>query len=77
MKTYQFKNINGVYLFADVYLPVGKGPYPIVVSLHGGALILGSRQPLPSYLFDKLLDNGIAVVSPDYRLAPETKLPDI
>lgn len=75
--TYKFKTVAGIDLFADVCLPRGDGPWPVVVSLHGGALIVGSRTWLPGSLLDKLIAAGVAVVSPDYRLAPETRLPDI
>jgi len=77
MQTYTYKQVAGVDLSIDVHLPRGEGPWPVVVSLHGGALILGSRAWLPEGLFDRLLAEGVAVVSPDYRLAPETKLPEI
>jgi len=76
VETHRFKTVAGIDLFADVYLPTGEGPWPVVVSLHGGALILGSRKWVPGALLDKLIDAGIAIVSPDYRLAPETRLPD-
>jgi acetyl esterase/lipase len=48
---------------------------PVVMWLHGGALIFGSRKDVtPSYLRE-WLTRGYVVVSVDYRLAPETKLP--
>ena len=50
---------------------------PIAVWIHGGALIMGRRQGVPQPLMDRLIEAGFAVVSIDYRLAPETKLPAI
>ena len=44
---------------------------------HGGALISGSRRYLPTYQVRRLNQAGLAVVSFDYRLAPETKLEEI
>ena len=38
---------------------------------------MGSRGPMDKALLGKLLKAGYAVVSIDYRLAPETKLPAI
>ena len=52
---------------------------PVLILIHGGALICGNRQwALHMPQWKLCLDNGFsAVVSVDYRLAPETKLPDI
>lgn len=38
---------------------------------------MGRRQGIPGPLMDRLIEAGFAVVSIDYRLAPETKLPAI
>ncbi len=45
--------------------------------LHGGGLIFGSREMLPADERDRFLRAGYVVVAIDYRLAPETKLPEI
>jgi acetyl esterase/lipase len=45
--------------------------------VHGGALIFGSREWLRPWQLQGYLDAGFVVVSIDYRLAPETKLPAI
>jgi acetyl esterase/lipase len=50
---------------------------PVVVWLHGGALITGSKNSVPKNLLDLCRDEGFALVSFDYRLAPEVKLPAI
>jgi acetyl esterase/lipase len=62
---------------ADVYGNSADKPRPVVIWIHGGALIMGHRGQIDQALFDKLLKAGYAVVSIDYRLAPETKLPAI
>lgn len=49
----------------------------MVVHYHGGALIGGARGQMWEGFRAALLDAGVVVVSVDYRLAPETKLPDI
>lgn len=75
-----YKEVNGCEIKADVYLPPGpgeRGGLPVVLFFHGGALISGSRKYLPGYQARQLNAAGLAVVSFDYRLAPETKLPDI
>jgi len=45
-----------------------------VIWLHGGARILGSRTVVPRQLVDLCRREGFALVSLDYRLAPEVKL---
>ncbi len=76
-QTRPYKTVQGVALQADVYRAEGAGPGPVLVWLHGGALISGHRgEILPSHLRG-YLEAGYTVVSPDYRLAPETKLPEI
>jgi acetyl esterase/lipase len=49
----------------------------VLVWLHGGALIVGSRAGVPRQLLDLCRAEGFALVSLDYRLAPEVKLPAI
>src|SRR6185503_6568532 len=62
---------------ADVYHYADTNARPAVVSLHGGALIMGHRENLSSALKEFAFTNGYVLVSFDYRLAPETKLPAI
>jgi acetyl esterase/lipase len=53
---------------------------PVVVWIHGGALILGDRSDVvhaEGKLLARYLAAGCTVVSIDYRLAPETPLADI
>jgi acetyl esterase/lipase len=52
-------------------------PAAVILFLHGGALIIGSRAWIHPEQLDGYLGAGFAVVSIDYRLAPETKLPGI
>ena len=50
---------------------------PLIVWIHGGAFIWGSRNSLPKEQLELYLHAGYSVVSIDYRLAPETKLHEI
>lgn len=50
---------------------------PVIVYIHGGGLFWGSREDLKAEQAEYYLQAGFNVFSIDYRLAPETKLPDI
>ncbi|MCX5770048.1 MAG: alpha/beta hydrolase [Candidatus Hydrogenedentes bacterium] len=78
METYTFKRVGDCAIKLDVYTGAAAGRLrPIIVAIHGGALIMGARYPIQMDVFSPLLDKGFAVASIDYRLAPETKLPEI
>jgi acetyl esterase/lipase len=75
--THTYKTAGKLEIKADVYRPADDKVRPVVVWLHGGALIMGSRKHVPSDLLDLCRAEGLALVSFDYRLAPEVKLPAI
>jgi acetyl esterase/lipase len=72
-----YRSVGALTLQADVLRPAGPGPFPVVLWVHGGALIFGDRGMLPAEERERYLQAGLAVVSIDYRLAPETKLDGI
>jgi acetyl esterase/lipase len=76
-KTYTYKTVDKTKIQADVYRTADTKVRPVVVWLHGGALIVGSRKSVPQNLLDLCRTEGYALVSFDYRLAPEVKLPAI
>jgi acetyl esterase/lipase len=77
-QTFVYKKVADFQIKVDVFAMPGSGRKPVAVWIHGGALIFGSRKlPPNSRVLRPLLDAGFAVVSIDYRLAPETKLPAI
>lgn len=68
----------------DVYVPKdasATAPLPVVVWWHGGGLLQGNKENLPPHL--RRLPNagvngeGVIVVSPNYRLAPQAAILDI
>src|SRR5262245_17606527 len=82
LKSFTFKKLDGDTngLQADVHQPRGDGAIrPVIVFIHGGALMMGDRKmkPSPGSLLKTILDAGYVVVSIDYRLAPQVKLPTI
>jgi len=79
IETFVYKRVGDLAIQADV-IAVDLKPNasrPVVVWIHGGALINGYRTGVPSWMIGEFLPRGYAIVSIDYRLAPETKLPAI
>jgi acetyl esterase/lipase len=76
-KTFTYKRVENIDVLADVYKLDGNNPRPVILWLHGGGLIFGNREMLPADEREELLQAGYVVVSIDYRLGPETKLPEI
>ena len=58
----------------DVYRPKGCGKLPLIVNVHGGGYVYGDTGVYQFYCMD-LAQRGFAVVSFNYRLAPEFKFP--
>ena len=75
--TYTYKRVGECDIKADVYRLPGKDVRPAVVWIHGGALIFGNRGSVRPDQLQRYLQAGFVLISIDYRLAPETKLPDI
>ena len=76
-QTYTYKTVGTLPIKADVYRTDDRAEQPVVVWIHGGALINGHRESIPARLKNPLLEAGCVLVSIDYRLAPETKLAEI
>jgi acetyl esterase/lipase len=76
-QTVTFKTA-GCEIRADIYGASVGGAKPALMWIHGGALIFGNRKGgITSPFHAGLLEQGYVIVSIDYRLAPETKLPAI
>ena len=76
-----YKNIGKQQLKFDLYQPTGKSSdkAPVIIYTHGGGWAAGSRsgvtKSLFAPLFKRLLDEGFAVASVDYRLVrPQSKV---
>ena len=59
---------------ADVVVPAGTGPHPVLVYLHGGGWICGSPTTHRK-LAHRFAEAGYLVFNVDYRLAPEHPFP--
>jgi acetyl esterase len=59
---------------ADVVVPAGAGPHPVLVYLHGGGWVCGSPRTHRK-LAHRFAEAGYLVFNVDYRLAPEHPFP--
>ena len=60
----------------NLYLPVGDGPFPAIVLVHGGGWYTGDRSDRWLSSAFPFVENGFALVSVGYRLADEAVFPD-
>jgi acetyl esterase len=68
------RNAAGRMLMARIYQPIGDGPFPVVLDLHGGAWNAKDRhaeEPMDR----ALASSGLLVVAIDMTLAPEAPYP--
>jgi acetyl esterase len=59
---------------ADIVVPKGEGPHPVLVYLHGGGWICGSPVTHRKLGY-RFAEAGYLVFNVDYRLAPEHPFP--
>ena len=59
---------------ARVFKPQGDGPFPVMIELHGGAWVNGTREN-GNAGNEALASNGIVVVALDFRVPPEASYP--
>jgi acetyl esterase/lipase len=60
----------------DVYWPPeGNGPFPVILSIHGGAFMGGDKRDMQVTPMLAGLDRGYAVVSINYRMSGEAHFP--
>ena len=76
-QTVAYKKVGSCEIKADIHGASRGKDRPVAVWIHGGALIMGDRRGIDRTLLSRLVEAGYTVVSIDYRLAPETKLPAI
>lgn len=58
-----------------VYTPIGTGPFPLLVFLHGSGFVLCSLDTHDGICRNLCAGAGCVVASVDYRLAPEHPFP--
>jgi acetyl esterase/lipase len=72
-----FKTVGACEIWADVYGGVIGASRPAILWLHPGALMFGSRGMIPPAQVARYVNAGYVVVAADYRLVPESTLPEI
>ncbi len=60
--------------FLDIYMPEDKKEVPVIVYIHGGALLMGNKS-WGEGIGNKVAESGIGLVSVNYRLSPEFQHP--
>jgi acetyl esterase len=61
-------------LLARLYQPKGKGPFPALIDVHGGAWAAGDRLN-NAPLDEALAKSGIVILAIDFRMPPQHRYP--
>lgn len=70
-----FAQVGDETLRLDLSLPTtSDGPFPVVLCLHGGGWVAGSRKQM-THTLEVLARRGYVACAPDYRLAPQHRWP--
>jgi acetyl esterase/lipase len=73
-QSFTYKIVERCEIKADVYTVSDGVKRPVVMWIHGGALITGHRENIKPDQIGLYVKAGYTLISIDYRLAPETKL---
>ena len=73
-QSFTYKIVEKCEIKADVYTVSDDVKRPVVIWIHGGALITGYRENIKPDQIGLYVKAGYTLISIDYRLAPETKL---
>lgn len=68
------RRIGGATVTIDIVEPMGRGPHPIIIYLHGGGWCADRARTYRTLSF-RLAEAGYLVFNVDYRLAPEAPFP--
>jgi acetyl esterase len=63
-----YGRVQGAGLLADVAYPEGKGPFPVILSVHGGRWARESKTTASAIKVKQWAEFGFVAVSIDYRL---------
>jgi acetyl esterase len=71
----EYQRQNDQPLLARLYQPIGPGPFPAVLEVHGGAWVGGDRFNNVA-IGEALAADGIVVLSIDFRMPPVARYPE-
>ncbi|MGC2415502.1 MAG: alpha/beta hydrolase [Stellaceae bacterium] len=71
----EYRRHDGAPLLARLYRPVGAGPFPALIDVHGGAWASGDRLN-NAPLDEALAKSGIVVLAVDFRMPSQHLYPD-
>jgi acetyl esterase len=73
----KFKEVEGLSIYLDVYIPQNDvNELDVMFYIHGGAMVAMDRTDIPRWLPVKAQQYNSILISTDYRLAPQAKIPD-
>ena len=76
-QTFTYKTSGSVPVKFDLYLPQSKPNAPVLLWFHGGGLLQGSRANVAPHMLNGVNKHGYALISADYRLAPQVSVAEI
>lgn len=77
-KTIVYKTVGSLEISLDIYLPsTDAQKLPVLLWFHGGGLLQGHRDQLTPWMRKAVAQYNLAVVSADYRFAPQVGVADI
>jgi acetyl esterase/lipase len=72
-----YKVVKGLEVSFDLYLPTDAKAVPVLLWFHGGGLLQGHREKVTPHKLESVEKHGHALISADYRLAPQVGVQDI
>lgn len=76
-QTVIYKTVKNLSISLDLYLPPEAQSVPVLLWWHGGGLLQGHRSSVAPHLKQSVQKYNHAVISADYRLAPQATVEDI
>lgn len=76
-KTIVYKTVGKLEILLDLHLPPNQKRSPVLLWFHGGGLLQGHRNTLLPYMRKAVQTYNLAVVSADYRFAPQVGVSDV
>ncbi|KAJ6625516.1 SNF2 family N-terminal domain-containing protein [Mycena sp. CBHHK59/15] len=75
-----YSSVDGLDISLDVFVPESAtetAKVPVFIWWHGGGLLQGTRKATSPHHLSAPAKHNLCIVSADYRLAPQTRLPGI